>query len=82
MLTSARHALRLVRLNPGSSAAVVVTLSLAIAANGMLFTLINAALLTPLPVRDPGSLVKCRIRTSRTSAGRDGRLPMRLATAG
>lgn len=57
LLTNVRHALRLIRLNPGSSAAIVLTLTLAIAANSTLFTLIDAALLVPLPVRDPASLV-------------------------
>ena len=52
-----RHALRMVRVHPGSSLAIVVTLALAIAANSTLFAVVNAALLTPLPVRDPASLV-------------------------
>ncbi len=58
-----RHAFRIVRLRPGSSAAVVLTLALAIAANATLYTLIDAALLAPLPVRDPATLVN--IYTSR-----------------
>jgi predicted permease len=47
----------MVRVHPGSSLAIVATLALAIAANSTLFAVVNAALLTPLPVRDPGSLV-------------------------
>src|SRR3972149_7705985 len=56
-LAHLRYAVRLVRLRPGSSAAVVLTLALAIAANATLFTLIDSALLAPLPVRDPDTLV-------------------------
>ena len=52
-----RYALRLLRLQPGSSAAIVLTLALAIGANTTLFTLINAALLAPLPVSEPDRLV-------------------------
>ena len=58
-----RYAFRVVRLNPGSSVAVILTLALAIAANATLFTLIDSALLAPLPVRDAGTLVN--IYTSR-----------------
>ena len=42
---------------PGSSAAVIATLALAIAANATLFTLVDSTLLAPLAVRDPASLV-------------------------
>jgi hypothetical protein len=49
-LADLRHAFRLLRLHPGSSAAIVLTLGLAIGANSALFTLINAALLAPLPI--------------------------------
>ena len=52
-----RYALRLLRLQPGSSAAIVLTLALAIGANTTLFTLIDAARLAPLPVREPDRLV-------------------------
>ena len=57
ILAHLRYAFRLVRLRPGSSGAVVLTLALAIAANSTLFTLIDSALLAPLPVRDPDRLV-------------------------
>jgi predicted permease len=56
-LSHVLHALRLIRLNPGSSAAIILTLALAIGANGTLFTLINAALLSPLPIRDADRFV-------------------------
>jgi predicted permease len=55
--TDLRFALRLLRLRPASSAAVVLTLAMAIGANSTLFTVINAALLAPLPVADAERLV-------------------------
>src|SRR5512134_542179 len=57
ILTDLRFGVRQLRLRPGSSAAIVLTLALAIGANSTLFTLVNSALLAPLPVRDPDSLV-------------------------
>ncbi|HSC26219.1 MAG TPA: ABC transporter permease [Vicinamibacterales bacterium] len=57
MLHDVRDALRLIRLRPASSAAIALTLALAIGANSSLFTIVNAGLLAPLPVRDPDSLV-------------------------
>ena len=57
VLSHLRYAFRLLRLQPGSSAAIVLTLALAIGANTTLFTLINAALLAPLPVSRPDRLV-------------------------
>jgi predicted permease len=56
-LSHLRYALRLLRLQPASSAAIVLTLALAIGANTTLFTLINAALIAPLPVSEPDRLV-------------------------
>jgi predicted permease len=56
-LLDLRYALRLLRLRPGSSAAIVLTLALAIGANGTLFTLVNAALFSPLPVERADRLV-------------------------
>ncbi len=57
LLADLRYALRLLRLRPGSSAAIVLTLALAIGANGTLFTLVNAALFSPLPVERADRLV-------------------------
>ena len=57
VISHLRYALRLLRLQPGSSAAIVLTLALAIGANTTLFTLINAALLAPLPVSEPDRLM-------------------------
>ena len=52
-----RHALRTMWRTPGFTAVALLILALGIGANAAIFTLIDAVLLKPLPVRDPASLV-------------------------
>jgi putative ABC transport system permease protein len=52
-----RFAARLLAKAPGFTAVAILTLALAIGANTALFTLVNGALLTPLPFPDPERLV-------------------------
>src|ERR1700677_1162436 len=53
-----RYAMRIFGRTPGFTVLVVMTLALGIGANTAIFSLINAALLKMLPVRDPEQLVQ------------------------
>jgi len=51
-----RYGLRAPGKNPGFTAACIVSLALGIGANTTILSLVNAVLLRPVPVWDPGSL--------------------------
>src|SRR5450432_1794413 len=59
VLQDLRFGLRMLRKTVGVTAAAVLSLSLAIGACTAAFSLIDALMLRPLPVRDPGRLVYC-----------------------
>ncbi len=66
-LQDLRFAARLLRKGPGFTITVVVLLAVGIAANVLVFSVLNALLLRPLPVRRPEQLV--RVVTVRPQIG-------------
>jgi putative ABC transport system permease protein len=71
-----RYAFRQLRGSPGFTTVVVVTLALGIGANTALFSIINTALLRPLPYADPDRIVVLWERDTRRGLNQE------LVTAG
>jgi putative ABC transport system permease protein len=58
-----RHTFRILAKNPGFAAVAALSLALGIGANSAIFSLADAILLRPLPIRDSGAVVTIRTNT-------------------
>jgi predicted permease len=58
-----RHAARTIRRQPGVAVIIIGTLALGIAVNTLVFTVVNAVAIRPLPFDNPEQLVRLRVTT-------------------
>src|SRR5262245_1286527 len=70
-----KFAFRLWRRSPGFAAAAIVTFALGIGANTAIFTIVDAAVLRPLPYQDSDRLVTIALRNPATGRRTTGAMP-------
>ncbi|HYM25381.1 MAG TPA: ABC transporter permease, partial [Vicinamibacterales bacterium] len=72
LLNDLRYAARTMRRSPMFTAAVVLTVALAIAANTAIFSVVNAVLLRPLPFEQPARLMQVAEKNDRLNVSNYG----------
>ncbi|MFL6350262.1 MAG: ABC transporter permease [Bryobacteraceae bacterium] len=58
LMQDVRYAIRMARRNAGSTLAAFITLALGIGATTAIFTVVDSVMLRPLPLKDPGRIVR------------------------
>ncbi len=73
-----RYSLRQLAKNPVTTSVAIVSLMLGIGANTAIFSLINALMLRPLPIHDPGQLVRISLSEPKNPADREKDLSLAM----